>query len=234
LTSISAGYALRPAKGKDISKVKILVLSLALITANSVYAYDDGDFQAWHTEVQEIKMSKEFKLAFEEEFRWGDNANDFYYHHYDAAFIYGVNKYLDVGLGYRQIYEKKKGEFKEENQPNINAAVKWEFLGYKLEDRSRLEYRHYDYQTDFWQYRNKFTMKLPWKFTKIEIQPYLADEIFLSFDGTAFTRNRFFSGLGFNLTKNLKAEIYYLLQASKSAHKWTDANVLGTKIKLLF
>jgi len=227
-------FALRLAEEECISKLKILVLILGLITANLVYAYDDGDFQVWHTDVQEIKINKEFKLAFEEEFRWGDNANDFYYHHYDAAFIYGVNKYFDVGLGYRQIYEKKKGKFQEENQPNIIAAVKWELLGYKLEDRSRLEYRHFDYQTDSWQYRNKFTMKLPWKFTRIEIQPYLADEVFLNFDGTAFTKNRFFSGLGLNLTKNLKAEIYYLLQSSKSAHKCTDANVLGTKIKWLF
>ncbi len=173
-------------------------------------------------------------MVLEEEFRWGDNADDFYYHHYDAAFIYGINKYLDVGLGYRQVYEKKSGKFKEENQPNIIAAVKWELLGYKLEDRSRLEYRHFDYQTDSWQYRNKFTMKLPWKFTKIEIQPYLADEVFLNFFGTAFTKNRFFSGLGFNLTKNLKAEIYYLLQSSKSSGVWSDANVLGTKLKLVF
>lgn len=215
-------------------KLKVAVITLAVITTNLVYAYDDGDFQVWHTETQEIKINKDLKVAFEEEFRWGDNANDFYYHHYDAAFIYGINKYLDVGLGYRQIYEKKKGEFKEENQPNIIAAVKWELLRYKLEDRSRLEYRHYDYQADFWQYRNKFTMKLPWKFTKIEIQPYLADEIFLNFYGSVFTKNRFFSGLGFNLTKNLKAEIYYLLQSTKSSNKWADANVLGTKIKWLF
>lgn len=234
MTSISAGYALRSAKGEGIPKVKILVFSLVLITVTSVYAYDDGDFQVWNTDVEEFKIDKNSKIALEEEFRWGDNANDFYYHHYDAAIIYGVNKYFDVGLGYRQVYEKKSGDFKEENQPNLNAAVKWEFLGYKLEDRSRLEYRHFDYQTDSWQYRNKFTMKLPWKFTRIEIQPYLADEVFLNFDGTAFTKNRFFSGLGLNLTKNLKAEIYYLLQSSKSAHKWTDANVLGTKIKLLF
>ena len=215
-------------------KLKVAVVTLALITTNLVYAYDDGDFQIWHTDAQEIKINKEFRLAFEEEFRWGDNANDFYYHHYDAAFIYGVNKYFDVGLGYRQIYEKKKGEFKEENQPNIIAAVKWELLGYKLEDRSRLEYRHYDYQTDFWQYRNKFTMKLPWKFTRIEIQPYLADEIFLNLDGIDLNRNRFYSGLSLVIFKDLKAEIYYLFQVSKSSGKWTDANVLGTKIKCLF
>ncbi len=218
-----------------MSTLKLITIGLFLgITSLRAYAFDNHDFQVWNTDVEEFKINKSSKVVLEEEFRWGDNADDFYYHHYDAAFIYGINKYLDVGLGYRQVYEKKSGKFKEENQPNIIAAVKWELLGYKLEDRSRLEYRHFDYQTDSWQYRNKFTMKLPWKFTKIEIQPYLADEVFLNFFGTAFTKNRFFSGLGFNLTKNLKAEIYYLLQSSKSSGVWSDANVLGAKLKLVF
>ena len=36
-----------------------------------------------------------------------------------------------------------------------------------------------------------------------------------------------------NVSANLKAEIYYMLQSSKGAD-WTDANILGTKLKLAF
>jgi hypothetical protein len=98
-----------------------------------------------------------------------------------------------------------------------------------------MEYRHFDYQTDSWRYRNKLTMKLPWKFTRIEIQPYLADEIFVGFGGISqFNQNRFSSGLLMNLTKNIKAEIYYMLQSTKGSGKWLDANVLGTKLRVLF
>lgn len=215
----------------------IIGLVLAIGSFKLSYAYDNGDFQFWNTEVQEKKINDKMKLALEEEFRFGDDAGDFYYQHYDIGFVYSLNSNLDLGLNYRQVYEKKNGDFKEENRPHINATLKGGLAGLELDDRSRLQYRHFDYQPDFWQYRNKLTVKFPWEFTKIKLQPYLAGEVFLSFNNKAFSRNRFYSGLAMNLTKNIKAEIYYLLQStrnSKSSSKWTDANVLGTKIKLVF
>lgn len=216
-----------------MEKVKFLAVGLVMAVSGMVYAYDDGDFQVWNTENQEFKVNKELKITTEEEFRWGNDASDFYYHHYDAGFVYGVNKNLDLGVNYRQVYEKKSGDFKEENRPYINGTLKFDLSGFKLEDRNRFEYRHFDYQEDSWRYRNKFTLRSPWKFTKLEIQPYLADEIFVDLNERIFNRNRFYSGFGLSLTKNLKAEIYYLLQSTKGS-SWTDANVLGTKLKLVF
>ncbi|MFA5090625.1 MAG: DUF2490 domain-containing protein [Candidatus Omnitrophota bacterium] len=217
-----------------MKRISFMLIGFMLMLAGRVYAYDDGDFQVWHTENQEFKVNKESKVTLEEEFRWGDDASEFYYQHYDAGFVYSLNKHLDLGVNYRQVYEKKNGKFKEENRPHLNAILKYDFYGFRLDDRSRIEYRHFDYQADSWRYRNKFTIKFPWKFTKLEIQPYLADEIFLDFQNKAFSRNRFYSGFGMNFTKNLKGEIYYLLQSSRSGNNWVDANVLGTKLKLLF
>jgi hypothetical protein len=83
-----------------------------------------------------------------------------------------------------------------------------------------------------------FTIRPPWKFTKMNIQPYLADEIFISSMGAAFNNNRFYSGLGFTLTKNIRGEIYYLLQHTRTVNKnstnWPFVNVLGAKIKIAF
>jgi hypothetical protein len=221
-------------EGEKMKRTILAIIGLALLLTAKVYAYDDGDFQVWNTDVEELKVNDKIKIALEEEFRWGDNASEFYYQHYDVGFVYSLNKHLDLGLNYRQVYEKKKGKFKEENRPHLNAILKYDFYGFKLDDRNRLEYRHFDYQADSWRYRNKFTIRFPWKFTKLEIQPYLADEIFLDFQNKAFSRNRFYSGIGMNFTKNLKGEIYYLLQSSRSGNIWTDANVLGTKLKLAF
>ncbi|MDP3787143.1 MAG: DUF2490 domain-containing protein [Candidatus Omnitrophota bacterium] len=217
-----------------MEKVKLLGIGLVLAVSAMVYAYDDGDFQVWHTENQEFKVNKGSKITLEEEFRWGDDASDFYYHHYDAGFVYSVNKNLDLGVNYRQVYEKKKGDFKVENRPHINGTLKFDLSGFKLEDRNRFEYRHFDYQEDSWRYRNKFTLKFPWKFTKLNIQPYLSDEVFVDLNEGILNRNRFYSGFGFNLTKNLKADIYYLLQSTKGSGRWADANVLGTKLKISF
>ncbi|MDP2923488.1 MAG: DUF2490 domain-containing protein [Candidatus Omnitrophota bacterium] len=217
-------------KGKIIFLTTIIIL-----TGSCVYAYDDGDFQVWNTDVEELKINNDAKIALEEEFRWGDNASEFYYQHYDVGFFYNLKKYLNIGGGYRHIYELKKGKFMVENEPYVTANLLWDLLGFKFDDRSRMEYRHFDYQTDSWRYRNKITAKLPWKFTRIEIQPYLSDEIFVGFGTISeFNQNRFSSGLAMNLTKNVKAEIYYMLQSTKSSGKWVDANVLGTKLKIAF
>ena len=147
-----------------------------------------------------------------------------------------MSKYVNFGIGYRQIFEKTGDKFKEENAPYGIATLFWESAGFKFDDRSRLEYRHFDYKTDSWRYRNKITVKFPWKFTKLEVQPYIADEIFLSFNGINLNQNRFSSGLGFKITKNMKGEIYYMLQSNKSSGTcvWKDANVLGTKLKIAF
>jgi len=220
-------------------KIGSIMMGLWLILTGFVYAYDDHDFQIWNTDIEEMKLNKNAKLVFEEEFRLGDNASDFYYEHYDVVYVYELSKYFNAGIGYRYIKEMKNKAFRVENEPYLLATLFWELAGFKFDSRNRFEYRTFNYnQVDSGRYRNKFTVKFPWKFTKREIQPYLADEIFVRFNGTDLNQNRIFTGLGFNMTKNLKGEIYYMLQSTKNysqlASTWTDNNVLGTKIKLVF
>ncbi|MCK9430993.1 MAG: DUF2490 domain-containing protein [Candidatus Omnitrophica bacterium] len=218
-----------------MKRIVFMACALTLLLSADLYAYKDGDFQVWNTDIEEFKVNEDAKIVLEEEFRWGGSAKEFYYQHYDLGFFYSLKKYLLVGAGYRHVLSKSKGKFLVENEPYISAILLWDFEGFKFDDRSRLEYNHFDYKDDTWRYRNKFTVKLPWKFTRFEIQPYLADEIFILFDdGQRLNQNRFFAGLGMTITKNLKGEIYYLLQSSKNSNLWTAANVLGTKFKLLF
>ncbi|MDD5496386.1 MAG: DUF2490 domain-containing protein, partial [Candidatus Omnitrophica bacterium] len=198
------------------------------------HAYEDGDFQIWHTENQDVKLNKGFKLGLEEEFRFGDSASELYYQHYDFGLAYDVNKYLTVSGNYRQIWELEKGEFEPEYRPHLNASLKYELWGFKLEDRNRLEYRAFDSKSGSMRYRNKFTVKYPFKIKDFELEPYVADEIFANLDTVAFKRNRLYAGLGVKLIKNVKADVYYLLQSSKKSGHWTNINALGLKLKISF
>lgn len=235
-----------------MKRLTFMIISAAFIFAIKAHAYDDHDFQVWNTDVEEFKVTKDLAMALEEEFRWADNASELSYQHYDLGLSYNLNKYLSVGGGYRQVYERKSAKFKEENEPYLTATLFWDLLGFKFDDRSRMEYRHFDYQSDSWRYRNKFTVKFPWKFTpleklsnilphflmgltKMEIRPYLSDEVLIGFGKIAqLNQNRFSAGLAMNIAKNIKAELYYMLQSTKSQDKWLDANVLGTKLKITF
>lgn len=205
--------------------------------AGRVYAYQEGDFQIWNTEAEELTICKGAKASFEQEFRYWENASELHYQHYDFGLVLSPNKYLDLGFFYRQIYERRraKSKFMPEEVPNINATVKFDLWGFNVDDRNRFEYRHFRWQDDNCRYRNKVTVRFPWKFTHFEIRPFIANEIFVRLDDSAvFNQNRFSAGLGISFLKNLKGEVYYLLKSDRGRVKWTDANILGLKLKAAF
>ncbi len=142
---------------------------------------------------------------------------------------------LDLGFFYRLVYEKYKQKWREEDMPNVNVTLKLDLWKFKFDDRNRIEFRHFRYKKDNVRYRNKFGIKLPFDFAKIKISPYASDEIFVSSDGTGYNENRFFTGTEFELTKYVKADLYYMLKNSRIREdKWSCANVLGTKVKIAF
>ncbi len=219
---------------KNTSKLIVLILCFAAVSFKA-YAYDNGDFQIWHTEGQEVEIGKATKLTQEEEWRFGEDASEFFYQHYDWGVVYGFDKRLDIGFNYRQVYEKYKQKWREENRPHVNATVKLDLWKFRFEDRNRLEYRHFRYKDDFVRYRNRFMLKYPLDFKKIKIAPYVADEIFIASNATGFNENRFYSGLEFGLTKYVKADIYYMMRSIRGVgDKWSEANVLGTRLKISF
>ena len=209
---------------------------MALFPASKpCFAFDDGDFQYWNTEKVSWRINKDWRMALEEEFRFGDDASDFYYQHSDLGIAYsGLAKWFDVGLNFRLIFEENSSHWEQENRPYVNFIFKFPLADFKLSNRCRFEYRDKEDSKDGWRYRNKFTVKFPIKFTRLDIQPYIADEIFIDLEKEVLNRNRLYTGFSLKLLKNLSGEIFYLWQSSKKSGKWIDANILGTKLKLSF
>jgi hypothetical protein len=218
-----------------VKKFKALVMAVTFFAAANAYGYQNGDFQIWHTEVQDVNLKQGTRLTVEEEFRYGDTASELYYQHYDFGLAYDVNKYLTTSINYRQIYEGEKGKFKPEYQPQLNITPKCDLYGFKIEDRNRFELKLYDdNREDKVEYRNRLLVKAPWKFTPLAIQPYVSDEIFVLLNSVWCRRNRLAAGVTFDLIKNVKGDIYYMLQETKKSGRWTAANILGMKLKVAF
>ncbi|MBU4376851.1 MAG: DUF2490 domain-containing protein [Candidatus Omnitrophica bacterium] len=218
-----------------MKRALFLIAPLIIFVTTPSHAYEDGDFQIWHTENQDMKLTDHAKLTAEEEFRWGDDARELFYQHYDFGAVCTINKNLDLGVNYRLIYEKKSGEFKPENVIHANVTPKLDLWGFKFEDRNRFAYKYFDYQDDYAQYRNKLAIKYPFPLFKLKLEPYVANEMFVDFkDKGGFTQNRLFGGLGIEILKGMKAELYYMFQCKKSSGKWKDANIFGSKFKIAF
>jgi len=213
----------------------IAVISIALFSEVCL-ASSDGDFEYWSSVGFDFDIDKDWTVIFEEEFRLGDGAGNLYWHHSDLGLVYkGLADWIDFGFNYRQIFEKdSKGQWRPENRPHLNVTLKGRLFDLDLSDRSRLEYRDRENQTDVWRYRNMFSVTSPLEFTELKLKPYLADEVFISLDGAGYHMNRLYSGVSFKLAKNIGVGIYYLWQSTKSGGGWIDTNAIGTQVKFNF
>lgn len=200
------------------------------------FAFDDEDFQYWSTAKFSFDLDKDWGFTFAEEFKLSDDAGRLYYHHSDLGLVYkALADWIDLGANYRKAFEKdSKGEWRQENRPHLNITLKGRLLGLGVSNRSRFEYRDRENKKDLWRYRNKFTVKFPVQFRQLKCRLYVADEVFINFDSEDFNKNRLYSGISFDLSKNIKGDIFYMRQSSKSGGSWNDINVLGTALKFYF
>ena len=143
--------------------------------------------------------------------------------------------WIDVGVNYRQAFGRAgRGEWRQEKRPHLNVTLKGRLFDLDVSNRSRLEYRDREKRKDVWRYRNKFTVKLPFELTPLKLKPYLADEVFITLNDDNIDRNRFYSGFSFNVSEDVKADIFYLRQSSRLGREWIDFNVLGFQLKACF
>ena len=218
--------------------LRIYVIGFIIIVsiiAQICFAFENNDFQYWNSETISGKLTDTWTADIEQGFRFGNDASDFYHQYSDLGFTCpGLTDWFKFGINYRLVFEESNDEWNYENRPHLNAILQYNIHGFKLSNRSRLEYRDKESGDDGWRYRNKFSIKIPIKITRFEIQPYAAEEFFIDFNIKQINRNRLYSGFAFKITKKLSGEIFYLRQSTESSDRWTDYNILGTKLRLSF
>jgi hypothetical protein len=216
------------------------LMALAITCPASAELGSDGDFQFWNTESIEGKITEKVGAYMETEFRFGDDASEFYYQHAHLEIPIEVYDWLEIAPAYRQVWELFTKSEDEEGQedwfaearPNLNVTLKHKWNDWKLSSRNRFEYRFFEIdKEDLFRYRNKFTLKSPWKWTSWNINPFIADEIFID-EVDGFNRNRLQIGVGMNIIEHVDGAIYYLWQTSEKGEEWIDFNVIGLQFKI--
>ena len=223
-----------------LSKITICFVAVFMCAgfpSGPCFAFYYGDFKYWSAAGVSFDINKDWGCSFEEEFRFGDDAGEFYYHHSDLGFVYkGFADWIDLGFNYRQVFERtdSEGEWKQENRPHLNVTLKGQLFGLNVSDRSRFEFRDVEDYEDHWRYRNKFTAKFPLELTELKLKPYVADEVFIPLDDDNITQNRVYAGVSFEVLENVTGEVFYVWLTGRTAEGWKDINVLGTRLKFRF
>jgi hypothetical protein len=209
-----------------------LCLWIFLCAGSPVHADQDGDWQFWNSTSLEGNVHPRWKLRFEEQFRFGDQFSEFNYHYTDIGLTWKTSTWFQAALAYAQVYELKKGEWKEEHRPFIDGTLQGKWKGFQFSDRNRVERRFRQEAEDIWRYRSSLTVSPVRKWSPIQIQPYTSGEVFVDLDERDYNQYRLAGGFTGRLAGLLQAKLYYLRQGKEKEGDWTVSHILGATVKV--
>jgi len=211
------------------------VILLWAVVCGAVSSASAFEFEYWPKAFVTIPINEQWQLSFEEWLSFNENATRFKDTQTDVWLRYlGLADWLSVGVGYKRVYAKPGDDWEIEDRPMLDAAVKSKVYGFGVTNRSRLEYRMPEDETDFWRHRHKVIIASPVTFTPLKIQPYTADEVFYSFDGQGFNQQRLYGGVYIPLHEKVRLELFYIWKLDKADRAWHDTNVIGSWVYVQF
>jgi hypothetical protein len=195
-----------------------------------------GNLEYWQTTGISLDINKDLAIHAEQEFRAGRHNGNPYLHNVNLGLVYkSLAKGMDIGFDFKKEYEKDStGKFRQENRPHLNITFRGKLFDFSASDRIRLEYRNREKKEDLFRLRNKATVKLPLRLTKLNLQPYIAEEVFINLGEDNINQNRLSAGFSCELAKNTEVSVYYLWKTSKISDGWEDTNVVGVGLMFRF
>lgn len=200
------------------------------------FASRSGNLEYWQTSGISLDINKDWAVHAEEEFRVGRHNGNPYLHNVNLGLVFkSLAEGMDISFDFKKEYEKdSKGKFRQENRPHLNITFKGNLFDFGTSNRVRLEYRDREKKKDLFRLRNKTTVKFPFKFTSLNLRPYIAEEVFINLGEDNVNQNRLSTGFSCNLAKNIEASVYYMWKTSKISGGWEDTNVVGVGLKFKF
>ncbi|MCF7973353.1 MAG: DUF2490 domain-containing protein [Phycisphaerae bacterium] len=210
----------------------MLLMGLAVSTLCLVCQTCAGDeCEYWGQVGVVMPLQEPWEIEAEETLKWREGFGGLFKHNTNVGLAYsGLGHGLDVAIGFRRLYEKEDdGLWTTEDRPHVNVKISTDIRGMQISNRSRFEYRMLE-DHEYWRYRNLIKVKFPSLGTDWHVRPYLAMEPHFDMTRGGFDKNRFYTGLGFDITPRISGTAYYLLERRQSDGQWQSLNALGTSL----
>jgi hypothetical protein len=198
---------------------RFIILTILLIFETLLFSQNPSEdfLGSWYTYGSNHRLSERLSLTPYVELRFYESSSN-----YNLAFLsfrgnYHLNSKSTVGLGYAYLDIDTVFEF--DNDPNVHEnrlfeqyVYKHSWGKFKIMHRGRLEHRFLDLKTRHeTQHRFRYHISLKYDFNKT-LFAVVSEEPFINFQDQAFHENRFYTGLGFNVSKHSQISLGYLKQ----------------------
>ncbi|MCH9609704.1 MAG: hypothetical protein S4CHLAM45_00940 [Chlamydiales bacterium] len=179
-------------------------------------------------------LSKKSNLYFEAEQRWRKHASEMHLYYFGIYYGYYFSNCFEVRPGYRQWWRIVRGKWEPLYTPLLDGIYSNSYGKWKFRNRSRGEILIFgEDRKSEWRFRNLTEIKLPIALGKMELTPYIFDEVFFR-ETVGFVQNRISGGGEFKITDKLTGRIGYIYRTLKGARQWNVDNVLATYFKYKF
>lgn len=217
-----------------------LALFMALACLPVAQARDS--WQIWMDPSVSKTLSEKSMIQVAQSFRYDCDEGRLATYYLEGGLVRHAVPWLDMGMGYRQQYDRRDGHWIEENRPFVECTPRWKTRLATLSARGRLEYRARERQADIWRFRAKLTLQ--WNdWEAWGLKPYVAGEAFVDESARLEDRNRLRHTLGLRtdpdrfLLRGVRAHwaealamnYHVTIQRTKNNNHWTDEYIFGVQ-----
>lgn len=215
---------------KQLRIAVFVAACLVAIGALASHPDDHNEWQYWNEFVAEGPVAPRVSLELALEQNWFDDASDFGMYNVQMRPAYELNDAWSLGVEYRCEREEDGDDWATEHRYGFLPVLRQRWADWRLKLTSRLEYR--DKQNDDWRWREKLKVSKPCAFGGFEVTPWVAEELFYSFDAGEVNQSRVSAGVTKGLPGGIELTLYYVNRLDREGSSWTPTHVAGTEFAI--
>ncbi len=150
-----------------------------------------------------------------------------YERYFEPAIKYHISNKFHIEGIYRRDYFIENENWTYENRSALRIAYKTKLRNINFRNRHKLELRTFELSSSEIRYRSDFKISPNWNFTKMKLNPYLQEEIFLSQQKVSRVRSYF--GIAGELG-SVQPTVYFLLQTDNEIAAWENNPIVGVML----
>lgn len=219
----------RPAIGR--ARVALLALLVACIPVSQPRA--ESDFGVSYNLLLKADIDDDWFVISRSNVATRDDNNETFLTYTGAALGLQLTDAWSLRVGYRHAKLKLGERWRSEDRPFVEAYGATARSGWRLTNRSRVEFRHYEDGNDDIRLRTEFGARAPWSLTPLGLRPFVEDELFYGLDAGRLEANWLTLGLSWPVGSG-SAKVGYRWNRFRVGEDWRDRDVLVLGLNLFY
>ena len=210
-----------------------------LIMTSSLFPAENTETQAWFVENISGRLTSNLSIWGQVHYRYSYDISDLAVHHSLLGVSYKMKPWLTL-TPFMRIVHSSQGDpvlnrWSVEYRPSLDVKALGAVLpGMHNSYRCRLEYRDYPDKEEAWCIRQQIELATRNKWTRLELQPVLSDEIFYQRNKDGFYRNWLCLGMSIKVSKTLKCVPFIMLESGLGDYAGCRKFIAGSRLKFAF